>query len=77
MPGLRYKTWRCRPGEWFEGHYVFESDRARAAFQEDFTATAAEAPGSTMIGSAPIQIEPCVIVAVAEGGAGFAAAGRY
>ena len=28
--GLRFKTWRMRDGEWFEGCYVFESpDGAR------------------------------------------------
>ena len=33
MPGLRFKTWRVRPGEWFEGCYVFATDAARAEFQ--------------------------------------------
>jgi hypothetical protein len=77
MGGLRFKTWRMRPGEWFEGCYVFASDEARAAFQEAFTASAAESPGSQIIGSSPILIEPCEVVAVAEGGAGFAASPRY
>jgi hypothetical protein len=77
MDGLRFKTWRMRPGEWFEGCYVFASDEARAAFQETFTASAAESPGSQIIGSAPVQIEPCVVVAVAEGGEGFLAAPSY
>lgn len=76
MAGLAYKTWRVRPGEWFEGCYVFADDAARAAFQESFTAGAAEAPGSQIIGSAPILIEPCEIVAIAEGAAGFAPAPR-
>jgi hypothetical protein len=71
MPGLAFKTWRMSPGEWFEGCYVFESAAAREAFQEQFSATAADAPGSRLIGSAPVLIEPCVIVAVAEGAAGF------
>ena len=75
-PGLRFKTWRTRPGEWFEGCYVFADDAARAAFQETFTAGAAESPGSRIIGSAPVLIEPCTIVALAEGGSGFAAAPR-
>ena len=75
--GLRFKTWRCRSGEWFEGCYVFASAEAREAFQEGFTRTAAESPGSAIIGSAPILIEECDIVAVAEGGDGFLAAGRY
>lgn len=74
--GLSYKTWRTVPGEWFEGCYVFADDAARAAFQESFTAVAAESPGSQIIGSAPVLIEPCEIVAIAEGAAGFAAAAR-
>jgi hypothetical protein len=75
--GLRFKTWRCLPGEWFEGCYAFATDEARAAFQASFTETAAESPGSRIIGSAPILIEECDIVAVAEGGDGFRAAPRY
>ena len=77
MPGLAYKTWRMVPGEWFEGCYVFASDEARAGFQESFSATAAESPGSQIIGSAPVLIEPCLVVAVAEGGEGFLAAPGY
>lgn len=76
MPGLAYKTWRMVPGEWFEGCYVFADSAARAEFQEKFTATAAESPGSELIGSAPILIEPCEVVAIAEGGAGFVATPR-
>ena len=75
--GLRFKTWRTRSGEWFEGCYVFESTHARDAFQETFAETAAEAPGSQIIGSAPVLIEPCEIVAVAEGGSGFLAAPSF
>ncbi len=75
-PGLAFKTWRASPGEWFEGCYVFADDAARAAFQEEFTAVAAESPGSQIIGSAPVLIEPCEVVAVAEGGAAFAASPR-
>lgn len=75
--GLRFKTWRTRSGEWFEGCYVFESPAARDAFEEDFTATAAQSPGSQIIGSAPVLIEPCEIVAVAEGGSGFLAAPSF
>lgn len=71
MDGLSYKTWRMRPGEWFEGCYVFASTEARQRFQAEFSAGAAKAPGSVLIGSAPILIEPCDVVAVAEGGAGF------
>jgi hypothetical protein len=71
LDGLEYKTWRMRPGEWFEGCYVFVDDAARASFQETFTASAAESPGSVIIGSAPVLIEACEIVAVAEGAGGF------
>ena len=71
MTGLKYKTWRMRPGEWFEGCYVFEDDAARAAFQETFTESAAESPGSRIVGASPILIEACEIVAVAEGAGGF------
>jgi hypothetical protein len=76
-PGLRFKTWRMRPGEWFEGCYVFESDAERETFEKEFTTTAAESPGSRIIGSAPVLIEPCDVVAVAEGGAGFLAAPSF
>lgn len=75
--GLRFKTWRTRPGEWFEGCYVFETPEARDAFQAEFAQTAAESPGSQIIGSPPVLIEPCEIVAVAEGEAGFLAAPTF
>jgi len=71
MTGLKYKTWRMRPGEWFEGCYVFEDDEARESFQQNFTEGAAESPGSRIVGAPPVLIEPCEIVAVAEGGGGF------
>jgi hypothetical protein len=77
LPGLRFKTWRVRTGEWFEGCYVFETDAARDAFQSRFTATAVEAPGSRIVGAAPVLIEASDVVAVAEGGAGFLAAPSY
>ncbi|MGI9156741.1 MAG: hypothetical protein ACR2FG_08900 [Marmoricola sp.] len=77
MAPLRFKTWRMRRGEWFEGCYVFESAAERDAFQATFTAGAAQSPGSQIIGSAPILIEACEVVAVAEGGAGFLAAPSY
>ena len=73
MPGLAFKTWRLRPGEWFEGCYVFATDVARAEFQATFSENAADAPGSKIIGSAPVLIEESDIVAVAEGWEGFAA----
>jgi hypothetical protein len=76
MPGLAYKTWRAVPGEWFEGCYVFADEAARAAFQVQFTAVAAASPGSQIIGSPPVLIEPCQVVAVAEGDAGFAPSTR-
>lgn len=75
--GLRFKTWRMREGEWFEGCYVFESSEQRDRFQHEFTAMAAEAPGSQLVGAPPALIEPCEVVAIAEGGAGFVAAAAY
>ena len=76
MSGLRFKSWRMRSGEWFEGCYVFVDDAARAAFEATFRETAAESPGSRIIGSPPVLIEPCDIVAVAEGAGGFASMAR-
>ena len=76
MAGLRFKTWRMRRGEWFEGCYVFVTDEAREQFQATFTEGAADAPGSKIIGSAPILIEECDVVAVAEGWNGFQASAR-
>ena len=69
--GLRFKTWRMRDGEWFEGCYVFETPGAREAFERDFRAATTGSPSSQIIGSAPVLIEPCEIVAVAEGASGF------
>jgi hypothetical protein len=77
LDGLRFKTWRLRPGEWFEGCYVFVDDAARADFQESFSRTAGDSPGSQIIGSAPVLIEECVVVSVAEGGDGFVSPARY
>lgn len=74
--GLRFKTWRMRPGEWFEGCYVFATPADREAFESEFRAVAAESPGSRIVGSAPVLIEPCEVVAVAEGAEGFRAAPR-
>ena len=76
MAGLRFKTWRMVPGEWFEGCYVFATDEARAEFQATFTEGAAESSGSQIIGSGPVLIEPCEVVAIAEGWDGFAASPR-
>lgn len=77
LDGLRFKTWRAVKHEWFEGTYVFVSDEARAAFQADFESHAAKAPGSKIIGSAPIVIEACEIVAVVRGPAGFRSAADF
>jgi len=76
-PGLRFKTWRIKPGQWFEGCYVFATDEDRSEFQRTFSQTAAESPGSKIIGSPPILIEECEIVAIAEGRDGFQSAARY
>jgi hypothetical protein len=77
MKDLRFKTWRLVEGEWFEGCYVFVDDWSRAQFQEEFTANAADSPGSQIIGSSPILIEECVIVSIAEGDEEFTTAPRY
>jgi hypothetical protein len=77
LEGLRFKTWRARKGEWFEGSYVFVSDAARAAFQADFEKTAADSAGSTIIGSAPITIEAHEVVAVVRGPAGFRSSASF
>ncbi len=76
LPGLRFKTWRARPGEWFEGTYVFADEAARAEFQAGFAGGAADSPVSKILGRAPSLIEPCEVVAVAEGAAGFEASSR-
>jgi hypothetical protein len=75
LDGLAFKVWRMRDGEWFEGTYVFVGAAERDAFATSFAATAAESPGSQIIGSSPVSIEPFEVVAVAEGAAGFAAGG--
>ena len=76
MTGLRWKTWRMVRGEWFEGSYVFATSEAREEFQRTLTDGAADSPGSRMIGSSPILVEACDVVAVAEGWDGFAATPR-
>ena len=77
LDGLRFKSWRARQGEWFEGSYVFASAAARDAFQADFEPKAAESAGSRIIGSAPILIEPCEIVAVVRGPSGFRSSATF
>jgi hypothetical protein len=77
LDGLRFKSWRARKGEWFEGSYVFVSDAARAAFQESFEKVAGDSAGSKIIGSVPIAIEACEIVAVVRGPAGFRSSSSF
>jgi len=71
MEGLHMKTWRMMEGDWFEGTYVFASREDRDHFLAGFMPSEATAPGSLIIGSAPIAYEPFEVVAIAEGGAGF------
>lgn len=71
LDGLRFKSWRAREGEWFEGTYVFVNAESRAAFQAEMVSGAADLPGSTIIGREPELIEECEIVAVVRGPAGF------
>lgn len=77
LDGLRFKSWRAREGEWFEGTYVFVNAEARAAFQADMESGAADLPGSRIIGSPPELIEACEIVAVVRGPAGFRSAPAF
>ncbi|WP_277454622.1 hypothetical protein [Janibacter sp. DB-40] len=71
LDGLAFKTWRMREGEWFEGTYIFQAAKDRDEFCADFATTAADSAGSKIIGSAPIEIEPFEVVAIAEGPAQF------
>lgn len=71
LDGLAFKTWRMSEGQWFEGTYVFDQAVYRDDFQREFAATAAVSPGTKIVGSAPISIEPFEVVAIAEGPAGF------
>lgn len=76
MQGLRFKTWRMREGEWFEGTYVFFTDESRAEFEATFRDGAATAPVTELVGSPPDLIEPFEVVALAEGWEGFEATPR-
>ena len=76
MDGLRFKTWRCGRGSGSRAATSSPPTRPARRSRRDFTAAAAESPGSQIIGSAPVLIEPCDVVAVAEGGEGFLAAPR-
>ncbi|MGL5866398.1 MAG: hypothetical protein ACRCYX_11110 [Dermatophilaceae bacterium] len=71
LDGLAFKVWRMREGEWFEGTYIFDTEEERTAFRDDFEPLSGTAPGSRMIGSAPMLIEEWEVVAIAEGPAGF------
>ena len=71
LDGLAFKIWRMREGEWFEGTYVFDSERDRADFRSEFEKIAADSPVSEMVGSSPEIIEEYEVVAIAEGPAGF------
>lgn len=73
LEGLRFKTWRMRAGEWFEGTYVFADRATRDAFAAQFARDAAGSPGSRLVGAPPQLQETWEVVAVAQGGAGFAA----
>ncbi len=77
LEGLRFKTWRARKGEWFEGSYVFVSDEARANFQAGFEKVAAESAGSKIIGNAPVTIEAFEVVAVVRGPSGFRSSSHF
>ena len=67
LDGLAFKTWRMSEGRWFEGTYVFDQAVYRDDFLEEFARSAAQSAGSSIIGSAPILMEPFEVVAIAEG----------
>jgi hypothetical protein len=67
LDGLAFKVWRMSEGQWFEGTYVFDTAKARDEFQQEFENAAAKSPGSEIIGSGPVIIEPYEVVAIAEG----------
>jgi hypothetical protein len=67
LDGLAFKTWRMVEGKWFEGSYVFDQQVYRDDFLEEFARSASESAGSSIIGSAPILMEPFEVVAIAEG----------
>lgn len=71
LDGLAFKTWRMREGEWFEGTYVFDTERDRDEFRSTFEANAATSPVTELIGAAPVLIDDFEVVAIAEGPAGF------
>ncbi len=77
LEGLRYKAWHARPGEWFEGSYVFVSDEARDRFQSAFETTADQAPGSLIVGSPPVLVEAHEVIAVVRGPSGFRSSPRF
>ena len=77
LEGLRFKTWRAREGDYFEGTYVFASSSVREQFQAQMEQQAAELPGTSLIGSPPVLIEPFEVVAVVRGPAGFRSSARF
>lgn len=77
LDGLRFKSWRAHKGEWFEGSYVFVSDEAREAYQASFEKHVKDSPVSKIIGSKPIVIEPCEIIGVVRGPAGFRSSSHF
>ena len=77
LDGLRFKTWRARDGEWFEGQYVFVSSEARSTFQADMESRLHELPGTAIVGAPPTLVEECEIVAVVRGPAGFRSSASF
>lgn len=73
LAGLRHKTWRMVEGAWFEGSYVFADARSRDEFAAAFRTTMDSAPGTQIVGSPPVLVEACEVLAVAEGAEGFRA----
>lgn len=77
LEGLRFKSWRAVDGAWFEHSYVFVSDEARSRFQAGLVEQGSGDAVSQIVGSPPVLIEPCEIVAVVRGTAGFRSSSRF
>ena len=73
MAGLAFKRGGCAAASGSRGPTCSPPTR-RAEFQRAFVEGAAEAPGSRIIGSPPILVEECDVVAIAEEADGFTAA---
>lgn len=78
LEGLRFMSWRAVAGQWFEHSYVFVSTEARSRTQAMFDERHTDVDAvSAVVGSQPTLIEPCEMVAVVRGPAGFRSSSRF